>query len=217
MKKKDQILLEETYQTVVKNIYQPKHLINEWGSNIDWDDVMDYYTRKKETYGAYDYLIADKFVPGNYDEMREILKRIADAERRNLPKYDDKKLDNMAHHVQREIEKIKREREEARVNKLNTEINEFDGAEQLNTRKKLEAAGYKRLSGEEYVDRDKDGRRILSLYYGKTIGSLLSRSREESVVRVNPNGTIGKNGQPVDDYLQIGRGKRFAQGKKSFF
>lgn len=251
MKKKDQILLEKAYQKVFENTWQPGDLRSAEQRAADfaarshvkkdpserplgsfnlsnWETVetiIKYYTQERKSPGIDSWEIKTYVKPGNYDKMKEFLKKLGNAESTRIGRYngvdfsklDKKALDEIAQQVQNNIKKVEGQREETRKEKVKTEISLRDSKQQTITRQKLEAVGFKRLTGDEYKDYDKDGRREISYYYGKTIGSLLGRSREELVVKVNPNGSIGEEGMSVDDYLQFGKGKRFAQSKKSIF
>jgi len=251
MKKKDQILLEEAYQQVFENTWQPGDLRSAEQRAADFaarshvkkdpsqrplgsfkysnwetvDTIIKYYTQERKNPGIDIWEIKTYVKPGNYDKMKEFLKKLANAESTRIgrrdavdfSKLDKNALDDIAQQVQNNIKKDERQQEETRREKVKTDISLRDPEQQAITRQKLEAVGFKRLTGDEYKDYDKDGRREISYYYGKTIGSLLGRSREEVVIKINPNGSIGEEGMSVDDYLQFGKGKRFAQSKKSLF
>ena len=214
MKKKDQILLEKAYQQIREGAWDtlyPTEIV---------DALIKIYTGKLKSYDIYNVeydFVPDK--PGNYSKMKEAIIKLAKLIGKKVPVLDEKQLNWIAKKAQEEIRILRREVEDKRKEQTFKQITVFDKEKRFETIEKLKAVGYKELQGDEYVDYDKSGKRIFGLkYFGKTIGGLFrGRSKEEDVVRVNPNGSLNEDGISVDEYLQYGRGKTYASAKKSFF
>lgn len=214
MKRKDQILLEEAYQQIREGVWDTLNPIE------IVDALIKIYTGKLKSYDIfnveYDF-VPDK--PGNYGKMKEAIVKLAKLIGKKVPELDEKQLNWIAKKLQNEIEILRREKRDKQIEQTFKEITVFDKEKRIETIEKLKAVGYKELQGDEYVDYDKNGKRIFGMkYFGKTIGGLFrGQAKEEDVVRVNPNGSVNENGMSVDEYLQYGRGKRYASAKKSFF
>lgn len=165
------------------------------------------------------------FQPGNYEKMKQALDAIIDdqgwAEGSNRPIWNKERLDDIAKGVQNDIQtrvtQRADQRETARKENISKDILQYNGEKQNQTIKMLEDAGFKRVTGDKYKKYDSANRLTPTKFYAKTIGSLLGRSRQENVVQVNPNGSIGEEGVDAADYLKYGKGRTFARGKKSLF
>lgn len=214
MKKKDQILLEEAYQQIREGMWDTLNPIE------IADTLIKIYTGKLKSNDIYNVeydFVPDK--PGNYGKMKEAVVKLAKLIGKKVPELDEKQLNWIAKKVQEEIQILRREREDKRKEQTFKDITVFDKEKRFETIEKLKAAGYKELQGDEYVDYDKSGKRIFGMkYFGKTIGGLFrGRSKEEDVVRVNPNGSVNDYGISVDEYFKQPKGRQFFQSKKSFF